>query len=240
MIFGGGGGGRTRFPGQGGPDAVHNRVVAQSEPAKRLANAIRTQPRFYPQELPATPQEVARARAINKANPNTTFFTPSAQRAANKMYARNASPLDKIGNHMENFLQLKQMGQQLTQMFNPTTKTGLANIAGMFAGGGEGGLGDATPALDGAMPNQFEPYSMTKASMSDQIGRQLEHQPRQTNYAIRYANKLGAPMDAKATAIANRTRLAQLVHDHMFGGEVHARGPIPPRPTMRASFRKYR
>lgn len=53
---------------------------------------------------------------------------------------------------------LGQVGRQAAQMFNPTTKTGLANIVGGFAGGPKDGF-DASPAMERlGMPGQFTRY----------------------------------------------------------------------------------
>lgn len=91
----------------------------------------------YPQELPASPAEMARARAANRANPNRTFFTPHQAAMAARMHRAN-NPLGFFGDKVEGFLKLRGMGQQLAGMFDPRTRGGIANIASLFAGGPEG------------------------------------------------------------------------------------------------------
>ena len=89
----------------------------------------------------------------------------------------------------------------------------MANIlATLFGGGGD-------HPLDGEMPGQFEEYSPTKAGLSGKLGSTHEGQPHQLNYAIRAANK-GVPAGRYGD-------WAKFVHDSLFGGEAHTRGPIP-------------
>lgn len=106
---------------------------------------------------------------------------------------------------------------QAASMFNPTTKAGLVNILSMFAGGGKF---DASPQMgELGMPGQFEEYSPTKASLGHELGMQVEGQPHQANYAIRAANK-GVP-------VGRYGPWAKFVHDQLFGGEAHLKGPVP-------------
>lgn len=92
-----------------------------------------------------------------------TFFTPHQSAVAYQM-AKHNDPLGTLGKHIENFLQLKQIGQQAVHMFDPRTKNGVANIAGMFAGGPEG---DSADLLNSKMPGQFEKYDVGKAMGSN-------------------------------------------------------------------------
>lgn len=104
---------------------------------------------------------------------------------------------------------------QLFQMFNPTTKAGAANLAASIFGGG-----DMPEGFAREMPGQFEPYSMAKSPV-----RMQEGQPHDVAELIRRTN-LRASQPA-----------AKMVHDLVFGGEVHAKGPIP---SARLPFREIR
>lgn len=98
---------------------------------------------------------------------------------------------------------------QLWQMFNPSTKAGVANIASLFGGGGKF---DASPTMEElGMPGQFAPYSPGKAA----AGGHLSHDaiPAMILHAI-------------------KTGQGKEVHDVLFGGEVHARGAIPKQPLQ--------
>ena len=107
---------------------------------------------------------------------------------------------------------LNALPTQLWQMFNPTTKAGAANLVSMFAGGGEFNPEkfNAAPKMgELGMPGQFGPYSTGRAAAgghlsSDTIPAMLLH--------------------------AIKTGQGKEVHDVLFGGEVHARGPIPKQP----------
>lgn len=98
---------------------------------------------------------------------------------------------------------------QFLQSINPSSKAGLANLLSMFAGGGKF---DASPQMgELGMPGQFGPYSVGKASAgghlsSDTIPSMLLH--------------------------AIKTGQGKEVHDVLFGGTVHARGPIPKQPLQ--------
>jgi hypothetical protein len=125
---------------------------------------------------------MARAHAANVANPNTTFFTPKQSRVADSM-ARQNNPLGRLGSKIENFLQLKQIAQQGAHMFDPRSKAGLANIAGMFVGGGA--EGDATPAMESlGMKGQFVPYSHGGLIRGDALDRGITHETMGQNIRI--------------------------------------------------------
>lgn len=113
-----------------------------------------------PQMMAAAPGAIKRAQAYNAAHPNQTFFTPAQQKWADRQQRRN-DPLGRLGDKAEGFLQLKQLGQQLAQQFNPTTKAGAIGLASMFVGGPKG---DATPMMESlGMKGQFENYGMESA-----------------------------------------------------------------------------
>jgi len=121
--------------------------------ANQLALAlIRNSPRVSA----ATPAQIRHGQQFNLAPNNGTYFTPRQNRMANQMERRNA-PLNAIGNHVEHFLGLKQLGQQSVQMFNPTTRAGLVNILSMFAGGPKDGGFEGEMAMQ-KVPGQFEAY----------------------------------------------------------------------------------
>lgn len=94
--------------------------------------------------------------------------------------------------------------QAMAESFNPTNRAGLVNDLSMFFGGGGG------HPFEAEMPGQFEPYSMAKSPV-----RMQEGQPHDVAELIRRTN-LRASQPA-----------AKMVHDLVFGGEVHAKGPIP-------------
>jgi hypothetical protein len=123
--------------------------------ANKVALA-RVKMKFAPKMMPAARGVIADAHYQNRTHPNETFFTPKAQRAADKMFARNASPIQRVGNRAENFLQLREFGKEITQDFDPRTKAGLVNVASMFVGGPKG---DASPMMGKlGMPGQFRDY----------------------------------------------------------------------------------
>ena len=127
-----------------------------------------------PQMMQASPGAVKRAQAYNAAHPNETFFTPAQQKWADRQQRRN-DPLGRLGDKAEGFLQLKQLGQQLAQQFNPTTKAGAIGLASMFVGGPKG---DATPMMESlGMKGQFENYGMESAKgmrFNPSVGRALD------------------------------------------------------------------
>lgn len=109
------------------------------------------------------------------------------------------------------------MPGQLLSSIDPRSRAGLANLASMFAGGGEF---DASPEMEGlGMPGQFEEYSPTKANLGGKLGSTHEGQPHQVNYSIRAANK-GVPEGRYGS-------WSKFVHDSLFGGEAHLKGPVP-------------
>lgn len=97
----------------------------------------------------------------------------------------------------------------MAESFNPTSKAGFLNLASMFLGGGKF---DASPQMrELGMPGQFAPYSPGKAA----AGGHLAHDS--IPAMILHAIKSGQGKE---------------VHDVLFGGEVHARGPIPKQPLQ--------
>jgi hypothetical protein len=126
--------------------------------------------------------EMARAKAANEAKPNSTYWTPGQSRQADSM-ARQNNPLGRFGTKIENFLQLKQIAQQGAHMFDPRSKAGLANIAGMFVGGGA--EGDATPAMESlGMKGQFAPYSHGGLMRGNALDRGITHETMGQNIRI--------------------------------------------------------
>src|SRR3954469_19562173 len=141
-------------PTQDNNRSQHQNPKHPANVANRVALA-RVKSQFASQAMPAYHGAIARAHEANREHPNTTFFTPSQSRKAARM-ARHNDPLGFLGNKVEGFLQLKQIAQQGAQMFNPTTRTGLLNVASMFAGGPKG---DASPMMGKlGMPGQFREY----------------------------------------------------------------------------------
>lgn len=210
----------TRYPGKGGPDALHTRIVAQSEPAKRLARAMQAQHSEFMGPRQPLRSEVGGGDPLGIVN-----AVQRGWRHPTVDPGHGLNPLDVVG----------QLARQGSQMFNPTTKSGLANVAMLFAGGPKG---DATGQLNEMLPGKmFTPYDANLAAKSNAI-RPHDYFRQDVGNNIRFNNNL-EPFD-NATAIARRTQLAKEVHDHLFGGEVHARGPIPPRPNMRSAFRRYK
>lgn len=128
----------------------------------------------------------------------------------------HASGNDPLGNFLRWAWYGKQQGAgldavpgQFLQSINPSSKAGLANLLSMFAGGGKF---DASPQMgELGMPNQFEPYSVGKASVGGHLGHDK------------------AP-DAFLEALKSGQH--QHAHDLLFGGTVHARGAIPKRPAF--------
>ena len=90
-----------------------------------------------PKVLPATKAQIAYGKANPAGRNDGTFWSPVQERQAGHMLRQN-SPANFLGNKIEGFLGLKQIAQQGAQMFDPRTKAGLANIAGMFIGGPKG------------------------------------------------------------------------------------------------------
>ena len=166
---------------------------------------------------PASRGAIQMAHANNAAHPNDTFFTPHDNAIATRMGRQN-NPLGALGDHAENFLQLRQFGKQLTQQFDPRTKAGLIQDAAMFYGGpGE----DTTSVLNREMPGQFEKFSIAKSSAgghlsSDQMLQSAAHDA----WVARNHPNAQVRMEA-----------LQRLHDQLFGGEVHAKGEIPGRPN---------
>jgi len=102
--------------------------------------------------------------------------------------------------------------------FNPSSRGGLLNLASIFAGGGdftgEGGMGMENPGL----PGHFEAYTMSKSPV-----RFSEGQSPGMSDLLRYANH--------SPNVGQRVSAASMIHDMLFGGEVHAKGSIPERPS---------
>lgn len=104
----------------------------------------------------------------------------------------------------------------LAQSFNPLHPAGLVNDLSMFVGGGK----DMPEGFAKEMPGQFERYSLSKSPV-----RMQEGQPHDIHALIQRANSRASQPAAK------------MVHDLVFGGEVHAKGPIP---SARLNFNKIR
>jgi len=153
--------------------------------------------RFYPEALPAPKGAIARAVAYNRAHPNQTFFTPAAQQAADRMRQQNTSPLDRMGNHVENFLQLRALGHQLVQGFDPRSRGGIANIAGLLAGGPKDGMGDH---VLGQMGGRFESYSLPKAAAGGNLS---------SDSAALLTHSHGVPTSAEEVAQLARLKSTQ-------------------------------
>jgi hypothetical protein len=163
------------------------------------------------------PHPVTRFSGKVYPSPNDgTYFTPAQERQAHSMARRN-NPLGLLGDHLEHWLGLKQTAQEGAQMFDPRSRAGVANILSMFVGGGdftgEGGMGMENPG----MPGKFESYSMSKSPV-----RFSEGQPHDMAELLHKA--VHSPNEAQ------RLGAAKMLHDQLFGGEVHARGDIPARP----------
>ena len=100
---------------------------------------------------------------------------------------------------------------QFASSFDPRSKAGLANLASMFVGGRPEDI------LNEHMPGQFEAYSTGKAAAGGHLGS--DAQPHYIHDLLFRARQQRNPVIAK-----------QMIHDELFGGEVHAKGPIPKRP----------
>ena len=166
------------------PRYPHPPSVARANGRQAVAEAIQnhmdrlganhTRAVYSPMSAPrmgaASKGDIARAQAANLAHPNTTFFTPKQSRQADRMAQQN-NPLGRLGSKAESWLQLKQVGQQAAQMFNPTTRAGLVNIASGFVGGPKG---DASPMMgELGMPGQFRDYGGASINPLER-GLQLE------------------------------------------------------------------
>lgn len=109
--------------------------------------------------------------------------------------------------------QAHQAGHDLVQTFDPRSPSGLANVLSMFVGGPEG-EDILNSNLEGG---NFTKYNLLHTADTGQIIRFREGQPMSIQDAI-LASRRGSPTAAKD------------VHDALFGGEVHAKGPIPQQP----------
>ena len=186
-------------------------------PPNKMQSAKQPVARPLSQMQPASPGVIQQAHAYNAAHPNLTHFTPEQAQAAAHMERQNA-PLNALGDHIENFLQLKQLGQQVAHQFDPRTKAGLLGDAAMFYGGpGE----DTTSVMNREMPGQFEKYSPLKAAAGGHLSSDsmLQSVAHDAWMARNHPNS-----DVRMAAL-------QRLHDHLFGGEVHAKGDIPTRPN---------
>lgn len=109
----------------------------------------------FSSEEPATPQEIAQAHALAQQMQEGTFFTPQQEAQVNRMYRRN-NPLSFLGDKVEHFLGLRQLGQQLVQGADPRTRAGFFGDLSMFVPGPKG---DASPMMgELGMPGQFRDY----------------------------------------------------------------------------------
>lgn len=190
------------YPGKGGPDAAHNRIVNQSAPAQRLARQMRS---IYESEQFQTNSP---APFQHETGALTNF--------ANWVWKGN-----RPGSG------LNALPGQIGQMFNPTSRSGLVNILSTFAGGppGERPFAEDNFAIKSSdilnkrmEGGNFTKYTLGHAASHGPGIKLREGQPFQIDNAIQ-AVRRGSP-----TAAGD-------VHDALFGGEVHVRGPIPPKPS---------
>lgn len=184
-------------------------------------------------ERAATPQEVAQARYMNAVHPNLTFWTPAQSEAAAKSY-RQSNPLGMLGAKVGNWLQLKQIAQDFAHSVDPRTPQGMLGLASMFFPGKS-----AHDLLNTKMPGQFEAYSLPKAQGTGQVvfkeGQTYDFQNVRNSLRGLINRRLNPEahdnLPHMQSEIADRSLSAfQELHDRLFGGEVHATGPIPPRP----------
>lgn len=134
------------------------------------------------------------------------------------------APNDPVGAFLHWAIYGKQPGAglidvpgQFLHSIDPRSGAGLANLASMFAGGPK-----SEDILNSEMPGQFENYSTAKAALGGHLGHD------QLNPALK-------PLFDVARNHPNpkvRSQAMQLLHDHLFGGEVHAKGSIPGKPGL--------
>lgn len=117
-----------------------------------------------PRMSAATPAQIKRGQEFNLAPNNGTYFTPRQNRIANSM-GRHNNPLGFLGNKAENFLQLKQIGQEAVHSFDPRTRAGLVNVLSLFAGGPK----DTFGRDEFLMSAGHQPYSAVKAYEGGQL-----------------------------------------------------------------------
>lgn len=145
------------------------------------------------------------------ANPNGGIAggpaTAAMRRQDNNTFLGNFVHWLWFGNHPG--AGLGAVPGQFLSSIDPRSRAGLANLASMFAGGGKfdasGKLGEM------GMPGQFAPYSPGKAAAGGHLSRDM------IPSMLLHALKTGQDKE---------------VHDILFGGEVHARGPIPKQPLQ--------
>lgn len=193
------------YYGGGGMDSTRNRAPshARANGKEAIREALqhhvdrlqpnRTKAAFSmgnsPRMSAASPGAIQMAQANNAAHPNQTFFTPSQSRQASAMGRRN-NPLGALGDRAEGFLQLRQTGKQLTQMFDPRSRAGIANIATTFAGGGPEGLGEEGAGMGGRLPEGMVPYNIPKAANSGALHGADTGVPSTSN-VVRIGQKVG-------------------------------------------------
>lgn len=115
-----------------------------------------------PRMSAATPAQIKRGQEFNLAPNNGTYFTPRQNRIANSM-GRHNNPLGFLGNKAENFLQLKQIGQEAVHSFDPRTRAGLVNVLSLFAGGPK----DTFGRDEFLMKAGYQPYNAMHGSPLD-------------------------------------------------------------------------
>lgn len=116
---------------------------------------------------------------------------------------------------------LSSVPGQAAAMFNPLHPQGLANLASMFIGG----------AKDSPLENAswLENYSLPQAMGTGRVAFR-EGQPWEVSNSNSLVKGRGGVLEANPNDPKVRQALLQSLHDILFGGEVHATGPIPPRP----------
>lgn len=162
----------------------------------------------YPSEQPLSlPLGVVHALAKQQQQDSTYFTLPQTFLAA-RMERRN-NPLAFLGDRVEGFLQLKQLGQQIAQQGDPRTRAGLLNDLSMFIGGPKG---DATPMMEQlGMPGQFHEYG---GAPIDPLSRGLTHEG--PNPGARGASMRGLIRRAEGVDPLRRNdvfKVAQAKHD---------------------------
>lgn len=130
----------------------------------------------------------------------------------------------------------------LKQAFNPTTPSGAVNILSTLFGGGDSPLGEFTGPHDTALPNpglpgRYEPYTMAKSPVRTLEGTKIraDIEGVKTGKALSRSYQI-APSHFTRDPIEHAVTNLKAIHDALFGGEVHARGPIPSKEAALAAL----